>query len=59
MNLVPISKYINIYINVDYILTVSSSTDNKEHYVTTIDGTRHQVSKEIYETILKYGKAKI
>ena len=59
MNLVPVSKYINTYINMDYILTVSSSTDNKEHCVITIDGTRHQVSKEIYETILRYGKAKI
>ena len=59
MKLVPVSKYINIYINMDYILTVSSSTDNKEYYVITIDGTRHQVSKEIYEAILKYGKAEV
>jgi len=59
MNLVPISKYINTYINMDYILTVSSSVDNKEHYVTTIDGKEYQVSKDSYETILKYGKAKI
>jgi hypothetical protein len=59
MNLVPISKYINTYINMDYILTVSSSIDNKEHYVTTIDGKEYQVSKDSYETILKYGKAKI
>ena len=59
MTLVPISKYINTYINMDYILTVSSSTDNKEYYVTTIDGTRHQVSKDSYETILKYGKAEV
>lgn len=41
MNLISISKYINTYINVDYILTVSSSTDNKEHYVITIDGTKY------------------
>ena len=59
MNLVPISKYINAYINMDYILTVSSSRDSKEYYVTTIDGTKYQVSKDSYETILKYGKAKI
>ena len=60
MNLVPISKYINTYINMDYILTVSSSKDNKEYYyVTTIDGKGYQVSKDSYETILKYGKAKI
>ena len=59
MNLVPISKYINTYINMDYILTVSGSTDNKEHYVTTIDGKRYQVSKDSYETILAYGKAKV
>ena len=59
MNLVPISKYINTYINMDYILTVFSSTDNKVHYVTTIDGKEYQVSKDSYETILKYGKTKI
>ena len=59
MNLVPISKYINTNINMDYILTVSSSTDNKEHYVTTIDGKRYQISKDSYETILTYGKAKV
>ena len=59
MNLVPISKYINAYINMDYILTVSSSTDSKEYYVTTVDGKSHQVSKETYETVLAYGKAKI
>ena len=59
MNLVPISKHINTYINMDYILTVFSSTDNKVHYVTTIDGKEYQVSKDSYETILKYGKAKI
>jgi len=59
MNLVPISKYINTYINMDYILTVSSSVDNKEHYITTIDGKEYQVSKDSYETILKYGKAEI
>ena len=59
MNLVPISKYINTYINMDYILTVFSSTDNKVHYVTTIDGKEYQVSKDSYETILKYGKAEI
>lgn len=59
MNLVPISKYINTYINMDHILTVSCSTDDKEHYVTTIDGKRHEISKDSYETILKYGKAEI
>lgn len=59
MNLVPVSKYINTYINMDYILTVSGSTNSKEYYVITIDGTKHQISKEIYETILEYGKAKI
>lgn len=59
MNLVPISKYINAYINMDYILTVSSSRDSKEYYVTTIDGTKYQVSKDSYKTILKYGKAEI
>ena len=59
MKLVPISKHIDTYINMDYILTVSSSIDNKEHYVTTIDGKGYQVSKDSYETILKYGKAKI
>ena len=37
MNLVPVSKYIDTYINMDYILIVSGSTDSKEHYVTTID----------------------
>lgn len=40
MNLVPISKYINTYINIDYILIVSGSTNNKEYYVTTIDGKK-------------------
>ena len=59
MKLVSISKYINTYINMDYILTVSSSTDNKEHYVITIDGTKYQVSKDSYKTILAYGKAEI
>ena len=59
MNLVPISKHIDTYINMDYILTVFSSTDNKVHYVTTIDGKEYQVSKDSYETILKYGKAKV
>ena len=59
MNLVPVSKFIPTYINMDYILIVSGSTDSKEYYVITIDGTKHQVSKEIYETILEYGKAKI
>ena len=59
MKLVPISKYIDTYINMDYILTVSGSTDNKEHYVITIDGTKYQVSKDSYETILAYGKAKV
>ena len=59
MNLVPISKHIDTYINMDYILTVFSSKDNKVHYVTTIDGKEYQVSKDSYETILKYGKAKV
>ena len=59
MKLVPISKHIDTYINIDYILTVSGSADNKEHYVITIDGTKYQVSKDSYETILAYGKAKI
>ena len=59
MNLVPISKHIDTYINMDYILTVFSSTDNKVYYVTTIDGKEYQVSKDSYETILKYGKAKV
>ena len=59
MNLVPISKYINTYINMDYILIVSDSTDSKEHYVITIDGKKYQVSKDSYETILKYEKAKV
>ena len=59
MNLVPISKHIDTYINMDYILTVFSSRDNKVHYVTTIDGKEFQVSKDSYETILKYGKAKV
>lgn len=59
MKLVPISKYINTYINMDYILTVSSSTDNKKYYVTIIDGNKYQVSKDSYETILAYGKAEV
>ena len=59
MNLVPISKYSNTYINMDYILIVSNSTDSKEHYVITIDRKKYLVSKDSYETILKYGKAKI
>ena len=59
MKLVPISKHIDTYINMDYILTVSGSADNKEHYVTTIDGKRYQVSKDSYETILAYGKSKV
>ena len=59
MNLVPISKYIDTYINMDYILTISRSTDSKTYNVTIIDGTRYSVSRKIYETILKYGKAKV
>jgi hypothetical protein len=59
MKLVPISKYIDTYINMDYILIVSGSTDSKEHYVITIDGKRYKVSKDSYETILTYGKTKI
>lgn len=59
MNLVPISKYINTYINMDYILIVSESADSKEHYVTTIDGARYKISKDSYETILSYGKTKV
>ena len=59
MNLVKYRSNPDGYLNMDYILTVSSSVDNKEHYVTTIDGKEYQVSKDSYETILKYGKAKI
>jgi hypothetical protein len=59
MNLVPVSKFIPTYINMDYILIVSGSTDSKEYYVTTIDGQRYQVSKDSYETILAYGKTKV
>ena len=59
MNLVQISKFIPTYINMDYILTVSESTDSKKHYVITIDGNKYQVSKDSYETILAYGKAKV
>lgn len=59
MNLVQISKFIPTYINIDYILTVFNSTDDKEHYITTIDGKSYHISKEAYETVLAYGKAKI
>ena len=59
MNLVQISKFIPTYINMDYILTVLNSKDGKEYYVTTVDGKSHQISKETYETVLAYGKAKI
>ena len=59
MKLVPINKYTNTYINMDYILIVSSSTDDKKYYVTIIDGNRYQISKDSYETILAYGKAEV
>lgn len=59
MNLVQVSKFIPIYINMDYILTVYNPKDTTEYYVTTIDGKSYQVNKEVYNIILKYGKAEV
>ena len=60
MRLVKISKYSDIYINMDYITEVSKSHKiNGEYFVNTLDSHTYKIDEKAYNIILSYGKAKI
>ena len=55
MNLVKISNRPEQYLNMDYIESVGVDGDMYYAYINNFSG-RYLLSKEAYETILKYGK---
>lgn len=58
MNLVKISNNPERYLNMDYVESVG--IDGNEYYAFVNNYTsRYILSKEAYETILKYGKIKV
>ena len=60
MKLVKIGKYIDIYINMDYITEVSKSHKvNGEYFISTLNKHTYKIDKEAYNTILAYGKAEV
>ena len=57
MKLVKLSKYSDIYINMDYITEVSKSIN--EYYVDILYKHNYKIDEEAYNTILSYGKANV
>ena len=57
MNLVEVGK--DYFINMDYIEAIWKDPDNIEYKTITISGELYKISESAYNTILKYGKAKV
>ena len=60
MRLVKLSDYSSTYINMDYITEVSKDISvSGRYYAIILDKHTYKINEETYNTILKYGEAKI